>query len=161
MRFSVGSIVIHASHGLGEVIQIEKQLVNGALTAYYVVKTATLTVWVPIEDDLECKNLRVPMDSAEFENLLQILSTPAEPLPDERKERKSYLLQQLTNGSIASVCQLIRDLLGYSRQKKLSDDDRSILERAKNTLLTEWATSFSIPMAAARKLMGERLPDIG
>ena len=70
------------------------------------------------------------------------------------------MLQQLADGSVASICRLIRDLAGQGQKKKLSDDDKSILERAKNTLLTEWAVSLSIPPAQARKQMGEMMPGL-
>jgi RNA polymerase-interacting CarD/CdnL/TRCF family regulator len=160
MDFSVGSTVIHAKHGLGEILQVEETLINGKPTVCYVVKTRDLMIWVPVEDATARNNLRGLTPQADFENVLTILSTPSEPLPEDRKERKSHLLQQLTDGSIASVCLLIRDLSGYGHRKKLSDDDKSILERAKNSLLTEWAVSLSIPPAQARKQMGELLPGV-
>jgi hypothetical protein len=38
--------------------------------------------------------------------------------------------------------------------KKLNDDDRSILERAKNFLLAEWTFSLEVPMAKAYSELG-------
>jgi RNA polymerase-interacting CarD/CdnL/TRCF family regulator len=160
MYFSVGSTVIHAKHGLGEVIRIEETLINGQTTACYVVKTRDLMIWVPVEANTVRGNLRAPTPKAEFEHLLAILHTPSEPLPEDRKERKSHLLHHLTDGSMASICRLVRDLSGYGHQKRLSDDDKSILERAKNTLITEWAFSLSMPVSQARKQMGEFIQGI-
>lgn len=157
MGFSVGSTVIHAKHGLGEIVQIEDSLINGQKTTCYVVKAGNMTIWVPVEDVMGHCSLRAPTSENDFDNLFKILRGPYEPLPEDRKERKSYLLMQLTDGNLASLCHLIRDLSGQGQKKKLSDDDRSILERAQNTLLTEWAFSLSVPVHQARKQMGDLL----
>lgn len=160
MDFQVGSTVIHAKHGLGEIASIEETLINGQKTACYIVKTRDLTIWVPMLDETGNCSLRAPTPETEFDQLFKILRSPYEPLPDDRKERKSRLLQQLTDGNIASLCHLVRDLSGYSHKKKLSDDDKSILERAQNSLLTEWVFSLSVPMPQARKQMGDLLQSI-
>jgi RNA polymerase-interacting CarD/CdnL/TRCF family regulator len=157
MDFPIGSTVIHAKYGLGEITQIEETFINGQISACYIVKTHDLMIWVPIADQRGLSSLRAPTPKTEFEDLLAILHAPSEPLPDDRKERKSRLLDQLTDGSVVSVCRLVRDLSGYGNKKKLSDDDKSILERAKNTLLTEWAFSLSVPVSQAQKRMGELL----
>lgn len=160
MDFPVGSTVIHAKYGLGEIIRIEETLINGHPTACYIVKTHDLMIWVPMTEEVAHYNLRRPASEDEFENLFEILRSPSEPLPDDRKERKSRLLEQLSDGNITSVCRLVRDLTGHSIRKKLSDDDKSILERAQNSLLTEWVFSLAVPMPQARKQMGELLQGV-
>ncbi|MFZ6028974.1 MAG: CarD family transcriptional regulator [Chloroflexota bacterium] len=157
MGFPVGSTVIHARHGLGQIVQIEENLINGQKTACYVVTAGNMTIWVPIESEAGQCSLRMPASKSDFENLFKILRSPYEPLPEDRKERKTYLLAQLTDGSITSLCYLIRDLSGQGQKKKLSDDDRAILERAQNALLSEWTFSLSEPINVARKRMTELL----
>jgi RNA polymerase-interacting CarD/CdnL/TRCF family regulator len=156
MHFSVGNTVIHAKHGLGEVVQIEETMINGQSTACYVVKTRDLMIWVPINDDVS-SSLRAPTSEDDFNHLFQILRSPSEPLPEDRKERKVRLLDLISDGNVASLCRLVRDLSEFSHKKKLSEDDHAILERAQNSLLTEWAFSLSVPLPQARKHMGELL----
>jgi len=157
MNFPVGSTVIHANHGLGEIVRIEDAPINGSRERCYVVKIRDLMVWVPITNGAGKSSLRIPTPEKEFNKLIKILSSPSEPLPEDRKKRKTHLIEQLTDGSAHSLCRLIRDLSSYSHKKRLSEEDKSIFQRAQNTLLTEWAFSLSEPLPQARKRMGELL----
>jgi RNA polymerase-interacting CarD/CdnL/TRCF family regulator len=156
MGFQVGDQVIHLSHGLGKIVQIEEKIIHDRKTPCYVVCTRELTVWVPFDDPGRC-TLRAPTTENEFEALFKVLNSPNEPLPDDRWERKTYLLEQLNDGQLISICRLVRDLSGYGRKKKLNDVDKAILDRAQNFLLAEWVFALSVPLSQARKKMGELL----
>ena len=156
MSFQIGDKVIHWNHGLGEITRIEEMMVHECKTLCYVVNIRDLTIWVPF-DEMGQRSLRVPTPGSEFENLFAILHSPDEPLPDDRWERKNLLLKQMKDGQLASMFQLVRDLSGYARKKRLNDDDKQILEHAKNSILTEWAFSLSVPISQARKKMAELL----
>jgi CarD family transcriptional regulator len=156
MVFHIGDKVIHSIHGLGDVIEIEDKMIHDRNASCYVVRTATLTIWVPI-DSGDQHSLRAPTSKSEFENLFAVLRGPCQPLPDDRIERKRKLLELLKDGQSISLCRIVRDLSSYGHEKKLSDEDRSILVRAKNSLLAEWVFSLSVPLSQARQEMGELL----
>jgi RNA polymerase-interacting CarD/CdnL/TRCF family regulator len=155
MEFSVGSTVIHAKHGIGEVIEISDVWINGRLTTCYVVKVRDLTTWVPVSHEEGRSSLRLPTPKTEFDKLFDILRSPNEPLPEDRKERKTQLLLLINDGQAASLCRLVRDLTGLNQKKKLSEDDQAIFARAQNSLLTEWAFSLSVALPQASKQMNE------
>lgn len=156
MDFQIGDKVIHSIHGLGEVVQIEEKTIHDHVKSCYVVRTHNLTIWVPV-DNGDQHSLRAPSSKSEFENLFKVFHKPNEPLPEDRVERKRLLLDLLKDGQLSSIFRVVRDLTRFGNNRKLSDEDKAILERAMNSLLTEWVFSLSVPIAQARQQMGEML----
>ena len=137
MDFHIGDKVIHSTYGLGEIVHIEKKVINGHPTDCYVVRTKDLTIWIPI-NDLHQHSLRTPTLPEDFKRLFSILTSPGEELPEDRVLRKDQLIANMRDGQLASICQVVRDLTHYQRSSKLNDQEKSILERAVNSLVTEW-----------------------
>jgi CarD family transcriptional regulator len=156
MDFQVGDTVIHSIHGLGEVVNIEERMIHERVKSCYVVRTNNLTIWVPV-DNGDQHSLRAPSSKTEFESLFTVLHSPNEPLPEDRMERKRLLLDLLKDGQLSSIFRVVRDLSRFGNKKKLSDEDKALLERAINSLLTEWVFSLSVPISQARQQMGELL----
>ena len=93
--------------------------------------------------------MRPPTHKAGFKKLLAILSGPAEPLPEDRHERKTRLLELLKDGHAESLCRIIRDLYAFQKAKPLNENDQRILKQLRNVLLGEWGFSQSISQAQA------------
>ena len=156
MGFHIGDKVIHCTFGLGEITQIEEKTINGTLTNCYVVKITDMTVWVPVDDPLQT-SLRLPTPAKEFVKVLPILTSPTESLQEDRVERKNQLMEKLRDGQLTSICRVIRDLTSFQRNSKLNDQEKSILERATNSLLAEWTLSLGIPPTQAHHAMESML----
>ena len=156
MIFQIGEKVIHLKHGIGDIVKIEGKMVHDRKVSCYVVRTPTLTVWVPIEDEGQ-HSLRALTSKSEFKTIFSVLRGPNEPLPEDAHERKKQLLEILQSGQLISICRVVRDLSSYGYEKKLNDGDKSILQRAKDSLLAEWAFSLSVPLTQASKKMEELL----
>jgi len=154
MSFQIGDTVIHCRYGLGEIIGYEEKLIQGSLRNCYVfsISTLNLLVWIPMSDAQE-QTLRTPALPEEFERLSAILTGLGEVLPEDRMLRKTKLMDQIKDGQLASICTVIRDLTSYRRLKKLNEQESSILERAVNSLLTEWSYSKGIPLHQARQAL--------
>ena len=152
MGFQIGDKVIHCTFGLGEIVHIEEKIIQGLPTNCYVVRTTELTVWIPI-NDLQQHSLRVPTPPEEFERLSVILTNPSETLLEDRELRKNQLMAQMKDGQLASICRVVRDLTHFKHSKKLNDQEKSILERAINSLLTEWTYSLGMPLSQAHQAM--------
>jgi RNA polymerase-interacting CarD/CdnL/TRCF family regulator len=67
--------------------------------------------------------------------------------------RKDQLMAQVRDGQLASICRVVRDLTHFKLSKKLNDQEKSILERATNSLLTEWTYSLGMSMNQAHQAM--------
>jgi RNA polymerase-interacting CarD/CdnL/TRCF family regulator len=156
MSFKIGDHVIHCSFGLGQITQIEEKPIHGNLTNCYVVRIADMTVWVPV-DDSQKNSLRLPTPPEKFIKTLPILASPNENLLEDRVQRKNQLMERLRDGQLASICRVVRDLTHYQRNSKLNDQEKSILERAVNSLLTEWTLTMDLPFQQAHQAMESML----
>jgi RNA polymerase-interacting CarD/CdnL/TRCF family regulator len=158
MGFHIGDKVIHWTYGLGEIVNIEEKTIHGVSTNCYVFSTAELLIWIPI-NELVQNNLRKPTPPEEFGKFLDILSRPIEKLPDDRMLRKNQLLAQLKDGQLASICQVVRDLTHFNRITKGNYQEKTILERAINSLLAEWIYSQNVPLVQAQHTLTNLLAE--
>ena len=150
MGFHKGDMVMHWMHGMGQIVDLEERTLEGSKTVYYVVQLRDMTVWVPADSKVGTR-LRAPTPKLRFERLLPILSRPSEPLPQDRVERKTRLLELLQDGRPESLCQVIRDLSAYQKQlgKPMNDHDQMVLTQSRNILLGEWGFVLAITHAQA------------
>lgn len=156
MDFAIGEKVIHCTYGLGEIIKIEEKTIRGTLTMCYVVRATDMMIWIPI-NDLQKQSLRTPTEPEEFLRLSSILTKPSELLLEDRALRKDQLIAQLHDGQLESIFRVVRDLTHFKRSTKLNDQEKSILESAINSLLTEWSYSLGVPVTQARLAMTDLL----
>jgi RNA polymerase-interacting CarD/CdnL/TRCF family regulator len=157
MEFHNGDPVMHWTYGFGHIVQLEERTVSGERTLYYAVQVRDLTIWVPADGKLESR-LRPPTPEAKFNKLLALLTSPGEPLPDDRQERKLRLQEQLRDGRAESLCRVIRDLYAYRQTKSPNDNAQALLKRSRDALLGEWAFALSIPPAQADLELERLLP---
>jgi RNA polymerase-interacting CarD/CdnL/TRCF family regulator len=150
MNFHKGDTVMHWTYGIGQIVNLEERALAGSKTIYYVVQVRDMTVWVPADGKVMSR-LRSPTSKSRFQRLLAVLSSPSKPLPEDRLERKTRLLELLHDGRPESLCQVLRDLSAYQKQqtRPMNDNDQMILKQSRNTLLGEWAFVLSIPHAQA------------
>jgi RNA polymerase-interacting CarD/CdnL/TRCF family regulator len=152
MTFHVGEQVIHWKFGLGEIVKVEEKVVLGKCALYYVVQIRDFLIWVQANEIGEA-SLRKPTPDNEFNDLFSILRSPGEALPEDCLVRKQHLRDQMRNGKLYGICRVVRDLTSFSRVKPLNENDKSILTRARNFLITEWGLSLSVtPEQAEREL---------
>jgi RNA polymerase-interacting CarD/CdnL/TRCF family regulator len=144
MNFKSGDWVVHCKHGLGQVKAIEERALNGnAAVPYYMVQIADLTIWIPADENISHR-LRPPVSASELRKFLSILSTPAERLSSDRRQRNIELLDRIEDGGIESLCKVIRDLAAHRQAKTWNEYDSSLMRRAQKALLGEWCYILSI-----------------
>lgn len=150
MKYRVGDKVIHWTYGLGEIIQLEEKTISGQKALYYVVRIRDLTLWVQTDESGE-RSLRQPTPSSEFAQIFKILRSPGVELSPDRQERRLFLLNQMRDGTLESICRVLRDLTLFCTTKKINDNDKTLLERTRNLLITEWKLSLSVPADQAER----------
>jgi RNA polymerase-interacting CarD/CdnL/TRCF family regulator len=159
MGFHAGDMVMHWTYGLGQVVHLEERDMFGSKCLYYAVQLGDLTVWVPEDGKLDSR-LRPPTSADEFKLLLGTLSTPSQPLPDDRNERKNHLLGLLKSGRAESLCEVIRDLDAHQHVRQLNENDQTLLKQARSALLGEWCFVLSLTQAQVehemRRLLTEK-----
>ncbi len=148
MGFQIGDKVIHWVYGLGEIIQMDVKNIHEHPTPCFVVRIRDLSIWVTA-DDKGASNLRRPTPPGNFDEIFAVFHSPAEPLPNDRFERKKQLGERMRGGNLVSISTVVRDLTYHRGVVNLNYDDKSTLQRAKSFLLDEWSCSLSVPMAEA------------
>lgn len=144
MDINIGDKVIHWTYGLGQVVGIEERMISDRKAIYYAVKVRDMTVWVPADDQLETR-LRPPSSPKYFKSLFNILTGSGEPLPEDRQERKLFLVEKLKDGQAGTLCRVIRDLSTYKQAHSLNDNDQNLMKRSRDALLSEWGFVLSVP----------------
>jgi RNA polymerase-interacting CarD/CdnL/TRCF family regulator len=148
MQFQIGDWVVHSTHGLGQILAIETRTINEIKSLYYMVKVASLTTWVPVDENVKSR-LRLPNDAAGFMESISVLSEPAESLSNDYRQRNLQLHEMLKDGGVTAYCKVIRDLAAYRQGRPTSDHDNTLMKYAKGILIAEWSYSLSITPAAA------------
>jgi RNA polymerase-interacting CarD/CdnL/TRCF family regulator len=143
MGFKIGDWVVHCTHGLGQVLAIEERMNNNKTALYYMVKLADLTIWVPADENQNSR-LRLPANEAEFRRLLSTLSGPADQLPDDRRQRNLQLLEMLKDGSVGSLCRVLRNLAAHRHHRTWSEYDSALMNRVQKALIGEWSFILSV-----------------
>jgi RNA polymerase-interacting CarD/CdnL/TRCF family regulator len=154
--YQVGDKVIHCNYGLGEILRMDDKFIHERQMQCYVVRVGDITIWVTADEPGK-SNLRRPTPGSDFEGLFAILSSPGESLPVDRFERKVNLFERMKDGKLVSICQVIRDLAFYRREKKFNESDKSTLDRARKFLITEWMYSLTVSQGQANDKLTELL----
>ena len=156
MAFQVGDQVIHWVYGLGEIIQLDEKVLSGHSDEYYVVQIRDLTLWVP-RNEIGELCLRLPTPAKDFQKLFSLLASPGESLSPDRFMRKTQLTELMKDGTLESICRVVRDLEYHKRNNKINENDNSILERARDSLLNEWSVALSVPIQQAERELKDLL----
>jgi len=143
MNIHEGDSVMHWTHGLGKVVQLEERVLSGQTVLYYAIQIGDMTVWVPADEMLESR-LRLPTRAAEFKRLMGTLAEPGERLPDDRRERKTLLSEWLKDGRTESLFRVICSLSTYRQAHSLNLDEQTLLKRSKHALVGEWSYAMSV-----------------
>lgn len=148
MLYQIGDKVIHSIHGFAEIINVESKEVSGITSEYYVVKTRSLILWIPLISKTK-ESLRLPTSKSKFNTLVDILRSHNLSFSKNRNERNLQIRNMLTDGATESICVLIRDLSFCRKSNKLNETDTSIYKSAICKLIDEWQYSMSISQAQA------------
>lgn len=156
MELKKGDWVMHSAHGLGQIIGLDEQINNGKAIVYYMVQLTDLTIWVPDDENL-VNRLRYPSTKDEFQKGLSILTSKAETLPTDRRQRTLLLQEIIKDGRTESLCRVIRDLQAVRGKKTWSEYDSTMLKRAEKALSSEWSYVNSVSPKEAQLQLSQSL----
>jgi RNA polymerase-interacting CarD/CdnL/TRCF family regulator len=141
VKYKIGDIIVHWTHGIGTVTAIEEKTIAGVTQQYYAVEVEHFKYWVIVKE-ADKGSIRFPIESIQFKPLFNILQTHGELLPDQQYQRKNELRERMQKQTLGDLCHVIRDLTDRSRYHTLNQDDSSVLVNAKEHLLDEWVLSL-------------------
>lgn len=149
-EFEKGDWIVHLIHGVGQVRGIEKKLIEGEAIKYYRVKAHNSTWWVPVE--LPANNRIRPLASRrQLKEALKAFQRPPQEMISNHTKRISWIKEVKAEGSLKSICRLVRDLSVRERKNKISQSEQQVLQQLEDHLIHEWAVCLDCEVEEVRQ----------
>lgn len=155
--FSVGDRVVYPSHGVGEVIAEETQVIGGMEINVFVISflKEKMTLKVPVKR-ASASGLRQISSSDTIKKVITILQSKAKVARGMWSRRAQEYENKINSGDILALSEVVRDLY-----KNIDDPDRSYSERViYDAAMLRLATEFSAINSIEVKEAMEALVDI-
>lgn len=156
--FHKGDWIVHLYHGVGQVKGVVKKRVNGTKVSFYRVKTENSTLFIPVESH-DDERLRPAATRRELDRAIKALGRPPKEMDSDHTERRRRIRAVKTDGSLASMIKLVRDLSWRRYDKKLNNTEERALRRFKDRLLQEWSVAREVTVEEARRQLNALLKE--
>jgi len=147
--FEIGETVVHPQHGVGQIVKLEKrEFERGVIQRYYEISIpGGSTVWVPV--DLPTSGLRGLAERSDITHCRKILESHPLSLAEDWRIRRSELVANLKQGTIAIHCEIVRDLSAFVARKPAYGTIIGLLQALQSVLCQEWAIVEGITLSEA------------
>ena len=131
-----GDWVVHAYHGIGQVMGLSSKIIGGEKRVCLEIKTVNLTYWLPITDS-GMKHIRLVSTPSNFEEALMTMSDLPEILNENFRVRLIYINEEIAKGSLISNAHLIRDMYERNARKDIHINEKGTFEKLKMQFVEE------------------------
>lgn len=147
---TIGQKIVHRRYGAGTVVSVRKGGDDDDHERYYVIDIPSrdLKVHLPV-DTAQDVDLRRLASQRKMNRALRILTEQPADLPSDYRERRAFVTQLMTEGTVKSLAEIIRDLCGRKRSKNMSTLESNLLTNAKRQLAGELALVATIDFTQA------------
>ena len=156
--FSTKDYVVYPTHGVGQVIDIEKREVVGQKLEMYVIEfpNMDMLVRVPV-DKTKLNNLRKVSRPGKIQTIFKILTEKAKIKRTMWSRRAQEYDQKINSGEIDQIAEVVRDLNRADSQAEQSYSERQLFELAYGRLLREIIVSLKITDEVGKKKVDKLL----
>lgn len=147
--FSKGEWIVHHYYGVGQVRGLETKTLDGEQVKYYKVKTRNSLFWVPVAGD-DSSRLRPLSSPKEIKRVIRLLKRVPKEMHSDHIQRKKLIREVNSEGSLADIARLIRDLSARQKLKRLNPTEEDALKRFRDRLLREWAVCMELEPEEAK-----------
>ena len=156
--FNAKDYVVYPTHGVGQVIDIEKREVVGQKLEMYVIEfpNMDMLVRVPV-DKTKLNNLRKVSRPGKIQSIFKILTEKAKIKRTMWSRRAQEYDQKINSGEIEQIAEVVRDLNRAGSQAEQSYSERQLFELAYERLLREVIVSLKITDEAGKKKVDKLL----
>lgn len=154
--FQIGDKIFYPMHGAGVIEQIEEKEMLGEKQKYYIFNMPhrNMQCMIPI-GKTEKLSIREVVDN---ETLDKVFHTLREGEPDtnvHRHQRYNIYLNKMKTGDIFDCAEVIRDLVSIGKDKTLSSNDKTMLNTARQILVSEVVLVKGIDEETANELIDD------
>lgn len=137
--YSIGSWIVHAYYGVGQIKDVEVKSISGEETPYFRIQSSDSTFWVPV-DQVDSEIIRPLSTSTEIREAVVILQKEPETMSSNYKARQSRIQKVRLRNTPKAIARLIRDLRARRREKNgLNNTERTAFGGLKQRFIEEWA----------------------
>jgi CarD family transcriptional regulator len=121
---------------------------------YYVIEIPDqeLTVFVPVRRAEEA-GLRPALSRNNLPQVLDLLRSEPQTLPEDYKERQALMLEELQTGRVMRLAQLVRDLTWHGKRLHLTKKDADYLRQGQDLLAAEMALALDDDITKVNELI--------
>ena len=132
--------VVYPSHGIGQIIEIEKKEIAGQMLTMYVIEfeKEKMTLRVPIEKTKEI-GVRKVSTKNQLKDIFEILTGKAKIRRTMWSRRAQEYEAKINSGDIKLLTEVVRDLFRSDSQPEQSYSERQLYEAARERLSREVA----------------------
>lgn len=156
--FLAGDYVVYPAHGVGKVLEIEKQVISGMELELFVIsfERERMTLRVPV---MKAKNsgLRKLSTKKVMDSALTTLKGRARTKRAMWSRRAQEYEAKINSGDPESIAEVVRDLHRSATQPEQSYSERQIYEQALERLSCELAAVEEIETEAATEKLEKLL----
>jgi CarD family transcriptional regulator len=143
-RFKVGDLAVYPAHGVGEIMAIERRVVNGEKHDFYIMKVVEngMTIMIPT-NNVESVGLRNVIHKKEVSKVYAVMRSKKESNTDNQTWNRRYreYMDKIKTGSLYDVAEVFRDLFLLKLTKDLSFGERKLYDTAQILLVKELSTA--------------------
>ena len=136
--YSRGDWIVHSAYGVGQVKGKDTKFLDGERRSFLKVKTFTSVYFLPIKN-WDVPHIRPLSSMYQMKKALSIMRTPPEPMKKDHKQRGKQISEALSDISLYSKAEIIRDLSGRKKLGKLNVTEGELFEKTINAFLNEWS----------------------
>ena len=132
--------VVYPSHGIGQILEIEKKEIAGQMLTMYVIEfeKEKMTLRVPIEKTKEI-GVRKVSTKNQLKDIFEILTGKAKIRRTMWSRRAQEYEAKINSGDIKLLTEVVRDLFTSDSQPEQSYSERQLYEAARERLSREVA----------------------
>ena len=151
-----GDWIVHSYYGVGQITGMETKQIEDTKTRYYRVEANNSIFYVPVKN-IDNERIRPVASQYMMRKVRKILQETPEEMSPDHNIRKRQITDLLSDCSLATTAQLIRDLTARKVEFSLNDHEEKTLEKLTERLVLEWSIAQQIDLEKANILFLETL----
>jgi CarD family transcriptional regulator len=148
-NYSIGDMVVHRIHGVGQIDDIESKPINGVNVDCFKVKTENVTYWFPT-DSLDNPRIHPVASQELIQEAVEILQSSPSGLEDDPLQWKERIEKVKSDGDFLAISGMVRDLAVLKTKKKLTRIQDQAFKNLKDRLEREWAAGLGVDTKTIR-----------
>ena len=156
--FDVGDYVVYPKHGVGRVIELQKQEIAGMHLELYVLRfeKEKMTLRVPTNKVESVGMRKLSSDKKMMEATATLKGKPKVKRTMWSRRAQEYE-QKINSGDLMAIAEVVRDLFRTDDQREQSYSERQLYEAALERLTREVAAVSGVDEAGAQKKVDDML----